>query len=51
MSANPVLEQGVDEPCCTHAAPPAAHFTDDDPPLGGEALHSVPLELIVGRAG
>ncbi|HLS57315.1 MAG TPA: hypothetical protein VK052_14660 [Zeimonas sp.] len=50
MSANPVPEWNVEEPCCTRAAPAATHFGDDDPPLGVEALHSVPAELIVGRA-
>ncbi len=54
MSAKPMLEQAADEPCRAHAARPdtacGAQCGDDDPPLGVEALHSVPMELIAGRA-
>ena len=44
------------QPCCDddphwgYAALPAAQFGEDDPPLGVEALHSVPPELIAGAA-
>ncbi len=44
------------QPCCAdapqwgYAALPAAQFGEDDPPLGVEALHSVPPELIAGAA-
>ncbi|MCO5106852.1 MAG: hypothetical protein M9907_07195 [Burkholderiaceae bacterium] len=51
MIAHPQPEPGPDEHCqCVRAALPAAQFGEDDPPLGIEALHSVPPELFADGA-
>lgn len=50
MTADPLPGPGAGESHCACVASLSVRTGDDDPPLGVEALYSVPPELVAGSA-